>query len=282
MRLYFFIKNKETCIGVEKDGYLCDVTNIAGDDIINIIGGYYSDFFERINDVKLEYNIKTDSVKVLAPYYDPQKIICCGLNYLDHCKESSSDAPKKPVIFSKYSTAIIGHDDYILHPEETKQLDYEAELAVIIGAEGKGITKEEAFDYVFGYSIMNDVSARDLQFSESQWVRAKSLDTFAPFGPCIVTKDEIPDPHNLAIKCRLDGETVQDSNTSLMIFKIPELIEFISRNITLLPGDIIITGTPSGVGHYKKPPRYLTPGSIVEVEIEKIGILRNTVVEYKP
>ena len=280
MRLYFFIQNNEACVGIEKDGYLCDVTDVAGDDIINIIE-YYNDFLERINDVKLDYNIKTDSVKILAPYYNPQKIICCGRNYLEHCNESSVNAPNKPVIFSKYATAIIGHDDAILLPEETKQLDYEAELAVIIGREGKGIKKEEAFDYVFGYSIVNDVSARDLQFSEFQWVRAKSLDTFAPFGPCIVTKDEIPDPHNLTIKCKLDGEIMQNSKTSLMIFKIPDLIEFISKNITLMPGDIIITGTPSGVGHYREPPIYLTPGSIVEIEIEKIGILRNDIVEYK-
>ena len=262
MRLYFFIKDREACVGIERDGYLCDVTNVIGDDIISIIE-YYDVFLERIKDVKLEYNIKTDSVKILAPYYDPQKIICCGRNYIEHCNESSADVPKKPVIFSKYSTAIIGLDEDILHPDETKQIDYEAELAVIIGRECKGVKKEKAFDYIFGYSIMNDISARDLQFSESQWVRAKSLDTFAPFGPCIVTKDEIPDPHNLAIRCRLNGETMQDSNTKLMIFKIPELIEFISRNITLIPGDIIITGTPSGVGHYRKPPVYLTQGSVV-------------------
>ena len=280
MRLYFFIKGNETCVGIEKDGYLCDISNVAGDDIINIIT-YYDDFMERINEMKLEYNIKIDSVKILAPYYDPQKIICCGRNYLEHCNESLADAPKKPVIFAKYPTAIIGTDDFIVHPEETQQLDYEAELAVIIGCECKGIKKEDAFDYVFGYSIMNEVSARDIQFSESQWVRAKSFDTFAPFGPCIVTKDEITDPHNLAIKCRLNGVTMQDANTGLMIFKIPELIEFISRNMTLLPGDVIITGTPSGVGHYRKPPIYLIQGSVVEAEIENIGILRNSVIEYK-
>jgi len=159
-------------------------------------------------------------------------------------------------------------------------LDYEGELAVIIGKEGKRISKENAFDYVFGYSIINDVSARDLQFSEGQWVRAKSLDTFAPFGPCIVTKDEIENPQNLRIQTRLNGELMQDDNTGSMIFKIPDLIEFVSRNITLVPGDIISTGTPSGVGHFKNPPRYLVPGSEVEVEIEKIGILRNKVKEY--
>ena len=280
MRLYFFAKEGEACVGVEKDGYLCDVTDIAGDDLITIVE-FYDEFVERINETELEYNIKLDDVKLLAPYYDPQKIICIGKNYLAHCQEANADAPKKPVVFSKYTTAIIGHDDLILHPEETSQLDYEGELAVIIGKEGKRISKEDAFEYVFGYSIMNDISARDLQFSEGQWVRSKSLDTFGPFGPCLVTKDEIPDPQNLKIKTTLNGEVMQDSNTNLMIFKIPELIEFVSRNITLVPGDIISTGTPNGVGHFKTPPKYLIPGSIIEVEIEKIGVLRNKVVEYK-
>ncbi len=280
MRLYFFAKDGEACVGVEKNGYLSDVTDLAGDDLITIIE-FYDEFLERINEVELEYNIKLEDVKLLAPYYDPQKVICIGKNYLAHCQEANTDAPKKPVVFSKYTTAIIGPEDQIIHPEETEQLDFEGELAVIIGKEGKRISKEEAYDYVFGYSIMNDISARDLQFSEGQWVRAKSLDTFGPFGPCIVTKDEIPDPQNLSIKTTLNGELMQDGNTNLMIFKIPELIEFVSRNITLVPGDIISTGTPSGVGHFKNPPKYLVLGSVVEVEIEKIGRLRNQVTAYE-
>jgi 2-keto-4-pentenoate hydratase/2-oxohepta-3-ene-1,7-dioic acid hydratase in catechol pathway len=280
MRLYFFAKDGEACVGIEKDGYLSDVTDIAGDDLITIIE-FYDEFVERINEIELEYTIKIEDVKLLAPYYDPQKIICIGKNYLAHCEEAKAEAPKKPVVFSKYTTAIIGPDDFIIHPEETTQLDFEGELAVIIGKEGKRISKENAFDYIFGYSIMNDVSARDLQFSEGQWVRSKSLDTFGPFGPCLVTKDEISDPQNLTIKTTLNGELMQDGNTNQMIFRIPELIEFISRNITLVPGDIISTGTPSGVGHFHNPPKYLLPNSTIEVEIDKIGVLRNKVVEDK-
>lgn len=282
MRLYLFADSGEACIGIEKNGYLYDVSDIAGDDMISLIEyfeDYREEFLERLNEEDAK-KIEIGNAFILAPYYNPQKIICIGKNYLEHCNEANANPPSKPVVFSKYITAIIGNDDYIIHPEETNQLDYEGELAVIIGKEGKRISKENAFDYVFGYSIINDVSARDLQFSEGQWVRAKSLDTFAPFGPCIVTKDEIDNPQNLRIQTRLNGELMQDDNTGSMIFKIPDLIEFVSRNITLVPGDIISTGTPSGVGHFKNPPRYLVLGSEVEVEIEKIGILRNKVKEY--
>ena len=218
-------------------------------------------------------------VKVQAPIPRPGKIICIGLNYMDHVLESGAEVPKAPLIFSKFDTCVVASEDPVLLPVGSEQVDFEAELAVVIGRRAKNIKLEDAMDYVFGYTNFNDVSARDMQFADGQWQRGKSCDTFAPFGEYVATKDEIPDPHNLKIQFRLNGETMQDSNTNQLIFKIPELVEYLSRSITLEPGDIIATGTPPGVGFARKPPVFLKDGDVCEVEIEGLGILINPVVK---
>src|SRR5690606_38367940 len=218
-----------------------------------------------------------DEVTLEAPVPRPGKIICIGLNYLDHVIESGAERPKTPLIFSKFVTCVAAPFAEIVLPPDSAEVDYDAELAVIIGREGKNISAGEAMEFVFGYTNFNDVSARDMQFADGQWQRGKSCDTFAPFGPFAATRDEIADPHGLRISFRLNGATLQDSNTDQLIFRIPELIEFISRSITLEPGDIIATGTPPGVGFARKPPIFLKDGDVCEVEIEGLGVLANSV-----
>ncbi|HEX3100321.1 MAG TPA: fumarylacetoacetate hydrolase family protein, partial [Pyrinomonadaceae bacterium] len=216
-------------------------------------------------------------VALAAPIPRPGKIICIGLNYRNHAIESGMEIPKSPIIFSKFVTCVAAPGDPILLPVGSEQVDYEAELAVVIGRRAKNVKLEDAMDHVFGYTNFNDVSARDMQFADGQWQRGKSCDTFAPFGEYVVTKDEIADPHNLRIQFRLNGETLQDSNTNELIFDIPAVIEFLSRSMTLEPGDIIATGTPPGVGFARKPPVFMKDGDIAEVEIEGLGVLSNPV-----
>jgi len=218
-------------------------------------------------------------VKLRAPVPQPGKIIAVGLNYKDHSLEAGAkELPRSPIIFAKFTTSIAGPEDPIVIPKGDPQVDYEAELAVVIGKKGKAISTKNALEHVAGYMALNDVSARAWQFGDKQWVRGKSPDTFCPTGPYLTTRREVPDPHGLNIAARVNRTTLQDSNTSRMIFRIPELIEFISASITLEPGDIIATGTPEGVGVFRNPPIFLKPGDIVEIEIEKLGILRNPVV----
>lgn len=222
-----------------------------------------------------------DEVGLYAPLPNPGKLIAIGLNYLDHARESGMEPPKNPIFFTKYSTAIVGPGaPVVLPPKEiSNQVDYEVELAVVIGKAARNVSEDEAMDYVFGYTIVNDVSARDLQFEDGQWVKGKSLDTFAPMGPWVVTKDEIPDPHDLRIVLALNGELVQDSSTSNLIFKVPQLIAYLSKLFTLRPGDVIATGTPPGVGMARKPQRFLKPGDTMRCEIQGIGALENPVIE---
>jgi 2-keto-4-pentenoate hydratase/2-oxohepta-3-ene-1,7-dioic acid hydratase in catechol pathway len=217
------------------------------------------------------------NVRLLAPLSRPPKIICVGLNYRDHAAECNAEIPKVPTIFSKYTTAIIGPGEAIVLPTHSKEPDYEAEFAVVIGKGGRYISKDRWRDHVFGYTNLNDVSARDFQMATSQWMIGKTFDTFAPIGPAIVTADEIPDPHALDIQMIINGEILQSSNTSQMVFRIADLIEHISSVFTLEPGDIISTGTPAGVGEAKKPPRWLRPGDKVVVRIEGIPELSNEV-----
>ena len=213
-----------------------------------------------------------------APVPRPGKLICIGLNYRDHAAESNMAIPKQPIVFSKFSTAVIAPGEPVVLPATSTQVDYEAELAVVIGRRAKDVTREHALDYVLGYTCFNDVSARDFQFADGQWQRGKSCDTFAPMGPTIVTADEVADPHKLSIKLVLNGQAMQDSNTDQFIFGIPELIEFLSQTITLEPGDVIATGTPPGVGFARKPPVFLKPGDNMEVVIESVGTLNSPVV----
>lgn len=217
------------------------------------------------------------NVRLLAPLTHPPKIICVGLNYRDHAAECNAEIPKVPTIFSKYTTAIIGPGEAIVLPKYSKAPDYEAEFAVVIGKGGRYISKDRWRDHVFGYTNLNDVSARDFQEATSQWMIGKTFDTFAPIGPAIVTADEIPDPHALDIQMIINGELLQSSNTSQMVFRIADLIEHISSVFTLEPGDIISTGTPAGVGEAKKPPRWLRPGDKVVVRIAGIPELSNEV-----
>jgi 2-keto-4-pentenoate hydratase/2-oxohepta-3-ene-1,7-dioic acid hydratase in catechol pathway len=220
--------------------------------------------------------------EVLAPLAQPEKIICVGLNYMDHCKETNMEPPKSPVIFSKYANAIIGDKAAIELPINSNQVDFEAELAIVIGKKAKWVSEAEAEDYIFGYTIMNDVSARDLQFSDGQWSRGKSADTFAPIGPVIVTKDEVGDPHKLDISLRLNGEIMQHSNTKNLIFKIPYIVSYLSQSMTLEPGDVIATGTPPGVGMGRDPQVWLKGGDVLSITIEKIGTLSNDVKGQSP
>lgn len=213
-----------------------------------------------------------------APVPRPGKLICIGLNYRDHAAESNMAIPERPVIFSKFPTCVIAPGEPVVIPSTSHQVDYEAELAVVIGRRAKNVKASGAIDYVLGYTAFNDVSARDFQFADGQWQRGKSCDTFAPMGQTIVTTDEITDPHKLSIKLVLNGQTMQDSNTDQLIFGVPELIEFLTESITLEPGDVIATGTPPGVGFARKPPVFLKPGDQMEVLIEGMGGLGNPIV----
>jgi 2-keto-4-pentenoate hydratase/2-oxohepta-3-ene-1,7-dioic acid hydratase in catechol pathway len=219
-----------------------------------------------------------DSIEFLPAVY-PSKILAIGRNYADHAAEGGSDLPKAPLLFNKLPNSLSAHNVPIVLPHISEQVDYEAELAVIIGRRARRVDEAQAFDYVFGYSLINDVSARDLQFGDGQWTRGKSLDTFAPLGPFITTRDEVQDVQSLKIEGLLNGQVMQTSNTSKMIFKVAQLVSYLSQGITLEPGDVIATGTPDGVGIFRKPPVLLKPGDIFEVKIEKLGTLRNPVVD---
>ncbi len=216
------------------------------------------------------------SVKLCAPIPKPSKILCMGLNYRDHAAEAKMELPKVPIIFAKYTNTVIGPGDNIVLPKSSSKPDYEAELGFVIGKGGRYIKAENWREHVFGYMNCNDVSARDYQLAVSQWTMGKNFDTFLPTGPWLVSANEIEDPHNLNISTTLNGERVQNSNTRELIFKIPETIEFLSSVMTLQPGDIVLTGTPSGVGFSHKPPKWLTPGAEVVVRVEGLGELRNT------
>jgi 2-keto-4-pentenoate hydratase/2-oxohepta-3-ene-1,7-dioic acid hydratase in catechol pathway len=218
------------------------------------------------------------TVKLLAPIPKPRKLICVGLNYRDHAAETGSEIPNVPTIFNKFATAVIGPGDKIVLPKVSKKPDYEAEFAFIIGRGGRHIKAEDWTKHIFGYTIVNDVTGRDYQRATTQWLMGKTFDTFAPMGPWIVTADSIPDPHSLDISLEINGETLQNSNTRELIFKIPDLLVFLSSVFTLEPGDIVSTGTPAGVGVARNPPRFLQPGDEVVVKIPAIGELRNPVV----
>jgi 2-keto-4-pentenoate hydratase/2-oxohepta-3-ene-1,7-dioic acid hydratase in catechol pathway len=216
--------------------------------------------------------------RLLAPVPRPPKFICVGLNYRDHAIESKMEIPKVPTIFSKFSSAVIAPGEPIVLPANSSQPDYEAEFAFVIGRGGRNIPAGLWKDHVFGYTIVNDVSARDYQMATTQWLMGKTFDTFAPMGPYLVSADEIADPHALDISCTINGEVLQDSNTRELIFKIPELIEYLSSVMTLEPGDIVSTGTPKGVGFARKPPRYLRAGDDVVIRVAGLGELRNPVI----
>ena len=225
-----------------------------------------------------EQALKLADVSLKAPIPRPGKIICIGQNYLEHAKESNASAPPFPIIFAKYANTVIAHGEPIVIPAAVQKPDYEGELAVVIGKRGRNIPEAEALDYVAGYMPLNDVSARDWQNRTSQWVLGKTPDTFCPMGPALVTVDEIPDVQNLSLRTVIGDEVLQQGHTSLMIFPVAHLIWDMSRVMTLEPGDVIATGTPSGIGAARTPPRWLRPGDVVRVEIEGVGTLQNPVV----
>lgn len=264
---------------------------LLGDSILSLKSAGFSSLLEIIEQgaaarSRIEAWIATSSAghrvplataKLLAPIPRPPKIICIGLNYRDHAKECGAEIPTVPTMFAKFPTAVLAPGADIVLPAQSKEPDYEAEFAVVIGKGGRYISQDRWKDHVFGYTNLNDVSARDYQMATSQWMIGKTFDTFAPFGPAIVTADEIADPHALDIQMIINGEVLQNSNTSQLVFQIPYLLEHLSSVFMLEPGDIISTGTPGGVGEAKNPPRWLRPGDDVVVRIAGIPELRNGV-----
>jgi acylpyruvate hydrolase len=218
------------------------------------------------------------SIRLGPPVPDPQKIICLGLNYRDHARESDMELPDSPILFAKFRNALVGPEDEVVLPRQSSAVDFEGELAVVIGTRCKNVAEADALGCVAGYMVMNDVSARDLQLKTTQWLPGKAIDTFAPTGPGIAPAWEIPDPQDLLLTTRVNGEVVQQASTKEMVFSVARAIESISSLMTLEPGDIIATGTPAGVGASRKPPLWLRAGDVVEVEIDRIGVIRNKIV----
>jgi 2,4-diketo-3-deoxy-L-fuconate hydrolase len=257
------------------------VGRVEGEEIHPLGGSSMLEYIEHGRDADRQPGgeaVQLSATRLRAPVSRPGKIIGIGLNYRDHARETGAEAPEKPIVFAKFPTSVAGHGDVIRIPPITEQVDYEAELAVVIGRPARNVSEDEALDYVFGYANCNDVSSRDLQYSEGgQWTRSKSIDTFFPLGPYLVTADEIPDPQNLPIRSIVNGEVMQDGTTSDMIFSVAQLISFLSSGMTLMPGDVIATGTPAGVGFARDPKVFLKPGDEVTIEVEGLGSLTNPV-----
>ncbi len=276
MKLVRFGQKGKAKPGLWRDGKIVDLRKIFPE-IPDINEAFFrGGWLEKVARVK-DAGQKIEE-RIACPIHRPSKIICLGKNYAEHAKEGGFENPEKPLIFCKTPNALNGPFDPIILPKSSGQVDWEVELAVIIAKEGKRINRTDAFDYVAGFTVMNDVSGREAQFSDTQWFRGKSFDSFAPAGPVIVTVDEIGDVNNLRLTAMVDGVIMQDGNTRDMIFDIPAIIENISEDITLIPGDIISTGTPAGVGIFRDPPVVLKPGNVVECRIEKIGSIINKVV----
>jgi|SRR5947209_5587547 len=281
MRLVSFYTDGHNGAGLVRDDRVFPLRDAGFPDAVSFIAAGEKDHERAEGLLKRASSrdlLALESVRLTAPVPRPPKILCIGLNYRDHAKESKMEVPSVPTVFAKYASSVIGPGEPIVLSTATQKPDYEAEFAVVIGKRAKQVQRARWKDCVFGYTIVNDVSARDVQLATSQWTLGKSFDTFAPMGPHVVTVDEVPDPHALDIRLSIGGETLQHSNTRELIFGVPELIEYLSSMITLEPGDIISTGTPAGVGLGRTPPRWLQPGEEVLIEIDRIGTLRNPVV----
>jgi 2-keto-4-pentenoate hydratase/2-oxohepta-3-ene-1,7-dioic acid hydratase in catechol pathway len=263
-------------LGMLKGDVIVDVTEIAPDMLSLIKQGAPALFAADKLTPRSAYAL--DAVEYL-PAVDAGKVVAIGRNYHDHAVEGGSEPPKSPLLFTKFTNALAGHNAEITLHAISEQIDFEAEMAVVIGKRASKVNEADALNYVFGYAPLNDVSARDLQFSDGQWVRGKSLDGFCPVGPFITTRDEIADPQALKIEGILNGQVMQSSNTKMMIFGVAYLIHYITQGITLEPGDVIATGTPEGVGVFRKPPVLLKDGDVFDVVIDKLGTLRNTFVK---
>ena len=283
MKIVSIRKGERTTYGLVQDNKIStkdDITYSTGIPIpINVkdfmFDGWYDELKSKISDIEFKHDLS--EFEVLTPIPNPNKIICLAFNYKDHAEEQKLEPPEEPAIVNKPRTALNGTNSEIICPNFVKELDYEIELALIIGKKCKNITEQDAMNYVFGYMILNDVSARDIQVMDKQFTRAKSFDTFAPCGPWITTKDEINDPQNLKLLTKVNGITRQDSTTANMFIKIPSIISILSRSMTLEPGDIISTGTAAGVALNNPHIPYLKDGDIIDMEIEKLGAIQNTV-----
>lgn len=275
MRLIRFGEKGRESPGLWKNGKIVDLRAIYPE-IPDIGEAFFRDgWIDKAAGIQ-DAGVEMD-VRIGCPILQPAKLICLGINYSEHKEETGFEKPANPLLFCKTPNALNGPYDPIMMPRTSRQVDWEVELAVIIGREGKRIPGHQAFDCIAGFSVMNDVSGRDVQLSESQWFRGKSFDTFAPLGPAIVTPNEIGDVHNLRLTTEVNGERMQDGNTRDLIFDVPAIIEFISQDITLVPGDVIATGTPSGVGFFRESPIVLKAGDTVECAIENIGSIKNEV-----
>lgn len=281
MKLVTYQFENKNCVGalLEKEvvnlNQLLDEPQLTMIDVVNRGLDFIKDVQHQVHNSPKEYSVDVNLIEIKTPLANPGKVVCVGNNYMDHCREQNVEPPKSPMIFSKWPTCVIGPDEDIILPSESKQVDYEAELAIIFGKKGKHIENEDVYDHIFGYTILNDVSARDVQFSDGQWVRGKSFDTFAPTGPYVVTADEIKDPQNLDIKLTKSGEVLQDSNTKEMIFDIKKTVSYLSNGFTFHPGDLLATGTPHGVGVFREPQIFLENGDEVTIEIAGLGQLTN-------
>lgn len=267
-----------TRLGLLTEAGIHDLTAATGHRDV----GELLDSGESVSEADGRDLIDPDTVGLSAPLPRPGKVICVGLNYHDHCREQGIEPPPYPPLFAKFANAIASPGDAVTRPRATEKLDLECELAVVIGRRASRIGRDEALGHVFGYTILNDITMRDLQREDHRWLRAKGSDGLAPIGPVVVTADELPDTGSLRLRSSVNGEMWQDSSTAEMIFDVPTIIAFTSRTITLEPGDIIATGTPAGVGHFQRPPRYLGDGDRLHCEIEGIGVLENTVVDELP
>lgn len=255
---------------VDDDGTLRTVPSLVGRDASALLRGQPADHGEVIAEGALEIPIR------------PSKIVAIGLNYFDHVRETGMEQPKQPLVFAKFpSSLVVSGQPLLIDAALTQRVDWEVELAVVIGREARAVSEAAALDHVWGYAVANDVSARDVQFADGQWVRGKSMDTFCPISALLVSRDKVPDPQALRLLTRVNGEVVQDSTTAEMIFSVAELIAYCSRSFALLPGDLLLTGTPWGCGEFMDPPRHLSDGDVVEVEIPGVGVVANPV-EVRP
>jgi 2-keto-4-pentenoate hydratase/2-oxohepta-3-ene-1,7-dioic acid hydratase in catechol pathway len=273
-------------LGVEQPDGVMDLTDALGANLGAVLNGHDPEAMIAdalaAADTAAKAPIPRSEIRHLAPLPRPGKIVCVGLNYHDHCREQGLEPPAYPTLFAKFANAISDPGAAVARPRASDKLDLECELAVVIGVRASHVAADRALEHVFGYTILNDVTARDLQREDRQWLRAKGWDGFAPLGPVVVTRDEIGDPGRLTLRSSVNGETWQDSSTGEMIWDVPTLIAFVSQSIALEPGDILATGTPAGVGHFHDPPRYLADGDVMDCEIVGIGVLENTIVDEQP
>lgn len=261
----------------DREVHALDALPTGAPTLSNIANPNYRRTVRRSSENEMLPALDRESVSLLAPVPTPGKIICVGMNYHDHVEEQDEEVPEEPLLFAKAPTTVTNPGSAIVHPEDIGQVDYEVELGIVVGRGGKRINREEADDHIAGYTVINDVSARDAQFSDGQYFRGKSYDTFSPMGPTLVTGDDF-DPNAADVELRVNGTTKQSSNTEEFIFDVGDLVAYISRAMTLQPGDVISTGTPGGVGIFREPPELLEPGDTVEAEIDGIGVLENHVV----